>query len=124
MSLRGDLVGRLAQLHGIVSKPELNEVYVIIHAYLPENDRFSVQTLPSPNGNDDAVNIAVKLGSLVLCSQEHFATKYPRLREVQVVSFDNAVNDQPDGTTLKLNTMRHSVRQPEHVFLRNSLLPL
>eukprot|EP01032_Pedospumella_encystans_P030835 gene30835-34802_t len=109
MNVHGDLVGRLAKLHSIVSKPELNGSYVVIQAYLPEKDRYSVKTLPPPNSDTGAVNIAVKLDSLTMCYQEHFLEKYLRQREVQVTSFEKEVRDQPDGTTLRLNLLKEQV---------------
>ena len=109
MNVHGDLVGRLAKLRSIVSKPELNGSYVVIQAYLPEKDRYSVKTLPPPNADTGAVNIAVKFDSLSMCYQEHFSEKYLRQREVQVTSFEKEVRDQPDGTTLRLNLLKEQV---------------
>ena len=116
MSTHGDLVGRLGQLHNIASRPELNEAYVLIQAYLPEKDRFSVRTLIFPNGNG-GVNIAVRLGSIALCTPDHFKDKYPRLHEIQVYSFENAVREQPDGTTLNLKSIQHSQIRPLSVVM-------
>ena len=118
MSVHGDLVGRLAQLRDIASKPELNEAYVLIHAYLPEKDRFSVRTLPFPNGNGGGASFAVRQSSLVLCTPDRFADKYPREREVQVdSSFSKAVRDYPDGTTLNVTSMQYSQVRPLSVVL-------
>eukprot|EP01032_Pedospumella_encystans_P009413 gene9413-11077_t len=116
MSVHGNLVGRLVQLRNIVSKPELNEAYVLVQAYLPDRDRFSVRTLPSPNSENSGAHIAVRLDSLVLCSGDSFVDKYLTVQEVQVDSLANAVRDHPDGTTLKLNSMQ----LPESVVLKKS----
>ena len=61
--------------------------------------------------------IAVRLESLALCTSNSFLDKYPRPREVQVVSKD-AVKVYPDGTTLKLS--KHSMEQPHPLVLKRS----
>eukprot|EP01032_Pedospumella_encystans_P009414 gene9414-11078_t len=108
MSAHYDLVGRLAQLHNIESKPELNQVYVLIQAYLPAIDQFSVRTLPSHDSNKDTVTIAVKLDSMALCTPERYSDNYPNSREVQVDSLEKELHDQPHGTTLNLKLARVS----------------
>jgi len=49
-----NLMGRLAQLCNIVSRPELNDKYVLIQSFLPDRNHFSVMTIPSPVTNNDA----------------------------------------------------------------------
>ena len=49
-----DYAGRVGQLCGLVSKPELNGVHVIIESYNPEKDRFYIKTLPPPNSFEEA----------------------------------------------------------------------
>ena len=61
MGAASDLVGRVAQLHNIVSKPELNGAYVLVHAYLQEKNRYLVETLLPPNTNDRTINMSVKV---------------------------------------------------------------
>ena len=70
MSAFCGVVGRVAQLQNIISRPELNGAYVSIQAYLPETDRFSARILPSPNTNADSLTIAVKLASIAVCWQQ------------------------------------------------------
>eukprot|EP01032_Pedospumella_encystans_P008681 gene8681-10275_t len=108
MSAHGDFVGRLAQLCNIKSRPELNEAHVLIQAYLPGKDRFSVRTLPSPIARDAAVVIAVRLSSLALCSPGKYPDKYTSAQEVQVDSIEKAVRDQPEGVTLKWKSTQYS----------------
>ena len=108
MDVSNGLVGRLAQLHSIVSKPELNDRFVLINAYLPDKNRFSVSTLLVPNKDDCIINISVKLESLKLCSEDHFLKKYPHPHVVQVASLRDSLRAQPDGTVLDLSAMQRT----------------
>lgn len=70
-------VGRVAKLCNLVSKPELNGVYVMINSYNAANDRFGVRTLVAPNDQFDYVTIAVKFLCLEFYSLDTFASRYP-----------------------------------------------
>lgn len=113
------VVGRLAELRNIVSRPELNGAYVLIQAYLPDSDRFSVQTLAPPNSHVCAAKVSVKLASLRLCSEDPFSDKYPHARDFPVVSLQGTVPDKPDGTVLKL-TLQHPAKQALGIVFVNS----
>lgn len=114
-----NVVGRLTQLQGLVSKPELNGTYVLIQSYLPETNRFSVRTLPLPNTDDKAVNISVKYESFALRCEINFFDNIPRSKEVPFNGLSDAIRNQPDLTTLKLNMREISQKHTDLVFKKS-----
>ena len=115
MNTHDNLVGRLAKLQNIVSKPELNDIYVTVLAYHSEMERFSVETLPPPNSQHTAAKILVKACSLAMCSFDHFLGKHPNATEVEVVTWET--HSPRNGCILRLTTL-----QPKrfHLFFKYS----
>ena len=105
MSAPSDLVGRVAQLHNIVSKPELNGAYVLVHAFLQEKNRYLVETLLPPNTNDRTINMSVKVESLQAIPPESFFDKYPHPSCVDIVQTEELLRVMQDGIIVKLGVL-------------------
>eukprot|EP01032_Pedospumella_encystans_P007899 gene7899-9417_t len=119
MSAPSDLVGRVAKLHNIVSKPELNGAYVLVHAYLQEKNRYLVETLLPPNTNDRAINMSVKVESLQVIPQGSFFDKYPHPACVDIVHTIELLRVMQDGIIVKLGALQRSERQLNLVFFNS-----
>lgn len=116
MNNHSDIVGKIAQLHGLVNKTELNGAYVLIQAYLYDKNRFSVKPLPSPNGIDNTAEIAVKFESIKLCSQHNFHDRNADPMIMQVISLNATACELPDGSVLDLKTFQHTKKAPQYCF--------
>ena len=114
-------VGRLAQLCNIMSKPELNESYVLIQSFLPDRNRFSVKTIPSPMTDSVAITLAVKLESLRVFPKRYFHDDYPHAVDLHLVNFAEQAHllSKCNGTVLHLDTLQPSGVSLSLVFLNS-----
>ena len=119
MSTCTDLVGRLAQLRNIVTKPELNGVYVLVQAYLQEKNCFLVETLSHPVVDGGKVKIAVKAESLQLTSESSFFDRYPRQPVVKLERTEQLPNLLQDGIILDVSGIQPSDQQISLVFVHS-----
>eukprot|EP01032_Pedospumella_encystans_P007936 gene7936-9466_t len=119
MSTCTDLVGRLAQLRNIVTKPELNGLYVLVQAYLQEKNRFLVETLSHPVVHGGEVKIAVKAESLQLTTESSFFDWYPRQPEVKLQRTEHLPDLLQDGIILDVSGVQPSVQQISLVFVHS-----
>lgn len=85
-------VNRIAQLCNLVSKPELNGVYVTIESYNRARDRYAIRTLVPPTTSPEPVSILVKLSSL-----EFSAEMYPQATVKDGLEFPDGF---PEGIIL------------------------
>ena len=108
MDSKGGLIGRLAQLQNLVSRPELNGAYVIITGYFPRKDRFSVKGLP--HANADAESILVKEESLQLSTANYFSMVFPNPPEVKLNDLKSILEETRSGTVLRVANLRRSDR--------------
>lgn len=106
MDLKGELIGRLAQLQNLVSRPELNGAYVLITGYFPTKDRFSVKELP--HANADAESILVKEESLQLSTANYFSMVYPDPPEVNLNDLKSILEETRSGTVQRIANLRRS----------------
>lgn len=77
------LIGRVATLTGLVSKPELNEQIVVIKSFDTETFRFVAQLHPDPGSASPPMSVAVKRANLKL-STGLFDEAYPHARVVYI----------------------------------------
>ena len=119
MGAPSDLVGRVAQLRNIVSKPELIGTYVLVQGYLQEKNRYLVETLPPPNTNDGAINMSVKFESLQVIPPGSFFDKYPHPSCVDIVQTEELLRVMQDGIIVKLSALERSEQQLNLVFLNS-----
>ena len=116
------LVGRMAQLCNIVSKPELNDTFVLVQSFMADRNRFVVRTMPSPMTEDSPSTIAVKLVSLKKHPQRSFYKTYPHYTEVVVTNFIDILNNihgRRTGTVLHLGTLPCSEYLLSQLYIRH-----
>ena len=93
-------MGRVAQLCNIVSKPELNDKFVLVQSYVADRSRFVVKTLPSPLTDEGSPStLAVKLESLMPYQQGRFNDAYPHPMEVYVINYMELWRQLHEGST-------------------------
>jgi len=97
------LVGRVAQLCGLISKPELNGLYVVLEGYNQQADRHKVRTLVVPSKASKVFSFSVKFESLKFAASDEFAQHYP---DAPVHSSDSMLDSDsglPSGHILHIS---------------------
>lgn len=73
-------VGRVVQLSGLLSSPELNGKFAVIMNHSPDTDRSAVQTLATPDKCDTICTISVNRENAKLCTPDWSADQYVQLK--------------------------------------------
>lgn len=94
-------IGRVAQLHNLISRPELNGAFVSVKQYDIAKDRYAVQTLTVPNEGNVIISILVKMQCLRLNAIANFDEQYPHA-PVQIAHC--FYNEFVPGTVLDFTT--------------------
>lgn len=106
-SITGSLIGRVAQLCNLVSKPQLNGVFVLIKSYESKSMRYSVTTLECPTNPSLVAVYKVKSENLTFEECFSFSDRFPNAKiyegDLQNVQCDLSGNilNIVDGTSFE-----------------------
>lgn len=98
------LVGRVAKLVGLISKPELNGLFVVLGVFDATTKRYAVHPLQDPNAEAKPASVKVKSANFELFYND-FESKYPKATLVP----GRFMNNLPPGQILDF-----SARSDEH----------
>lgn len=99
-----DNVGRVAQLFGLTSRPELNDSYVVLESYLPGKNQFTAKTLHAPNVVTEEITLQVQLSNLRFSVIDTIMSRYPIAPTLPGNFFRNKFHK--DGTILDFSNVQ------------------